>query len=81
MCIRDRAMGLGVPADMVEVNLKILDGLSPQAGTSMQRDIEKGGPSEIAGLVYAVEEMAAAYQVDMPVCCRIIEELKARGLR
>lgn len=75
------AMGLGVPADMVEVNLKILDGLSPQAGTSMQRDIEKGGPSEIAGLVYAVEEMAAAYQVDMPVCRRIIEELKARGLR
>lgn len=75
------AMGLGVPEDMVEVNLKILDDLSPEAGTSMQRDIAKGGRSEIAGLVYAVEDMAAAYQAEMPVCRRVIQELKARGLK
>lgn len=75
------AMGLGVPKDMVEVNLKILADLSPEAGTSMQRDIAKGGKSEIAGLVYAVEDMAAAYHVDMPVYHKVIEGLKARGLK
>lgn len=76
-----RAMGLDLPSDMVEINLGILDALSPEAGTSMQRDIAKGGQSEIAGLVYAVEDMARAYGVDMPVCHEIIEELKARGLK
>ncbi len=75
------AMGLGVPKDMVEVNLKILADLSPKAGTSMQRDIAKGGRSEIAELVYAVEDMAAAYHVDMPVYRKVIEGLKARGLK
>ena len=75
------AMGLGVPEDMVEINLKILDDLSPEAGTSMQRDIAKGGKSEIEGLVYAVEDMAAAYHVDMPVCHKVIQELKMRGLK
>ena len=49
------------------LNLDILASLSPEAGTSMQRDIAKGGSSEIEGLVYAVDELAEAYQVDMPV--------------
>ena len=80
LCLSE-AMGLGVPADMVEVNLDILADLSPEAGTSMQRDIAKGGKSEIEGLVYAVEDMAAAYHVDMPVYHKIIEGLKARGLK
>ena len=74
-------MGLGVPEDMVEVNLAILADLSPQAGTSMQRDIAKGRQSEISELVYAVEDMAATYGVEMPVYHRVIEELKARGLK
>ena len=47
----------------------------------MQRDIAKGGSSEIEGLVYAVDELAEAYQVDMPVYHRVIEGLKARGLK
>ena len=75
------AMGLHVPDNMVEINLDILAGLSPEAGTSMQRDIAKGGSSEIEGLVYAVDELAEAYQVDMPVYHRVIEGLKARGLK
>lgn len=75
-----KAMGLGIPEDMVEVNLAILADLSPEAGTSMQRDIAKGRQSEISELVYAVEDMAAAYGVEMPVYHRVIEELKARRL-
>lgn len=76
-----QAMELGIPSDMVEINLGILDALSPEAGTSMQRDIARGGQSEIAELVYAVEDMAEEYHVDMPVTHKIIQELKARGLK
>lgn len=76
-----KAMELGVPENMVEINLAILADLSPEAGTSMQRDIAKGRPSEISELVYAVEDMASAYGVNMPVYHRVIEELKARGLK
>lgn len=76
-----KAMGLDVPEDMVEVNLAILAGLSPEAGTSMQLDIAKGRQSEISELVYAVEDMAAAYGVEMPVYHQVIKELKARGLK
>lgn len=76
-----KAMGLGVPENMVEVNLAILADLSPEAGTSMQRDIANGKPSEISELVYAVEDMAISYGVRMPVYHRVIEELKSRGLQ
>lgn len=75
------AMGLGLQEDIVEANLKILADLSPEAGTSMQRDIAKGGQSEIQGLVYAVEDMAAQYGVEIPVYKKVIQELKARGLK
>ncbi|MCD7840847.1 MAG: 2-dehydropantoate 2-reductase, partial [Lachnospiraceae bacterium] len=40
--------------DLVEVNLKILSDLAPEATTSMQRDILAGKPSEIDGLIYQV---------------------------
>ena len=75
-----KAMKLGLQADIVEANLKILADLSPQAGTSMQRDIAKGGASEIQGLVYHVEELAKEYGVDIPIYKKVIDELKARGL-
>lgn len=75
------AMGLAFQEDVVKRNLQILDDLSPEAGTSMQRDIAKGHASEIRGLVYAIEDMAAEYHVEMPMYHKVIEELKARGLK
>lgn len=76
-----KAMNLGLQENIVEANLTILANLSPEAGTSMQRDIAKGGQSEIQGLVYAVEDMAAEYGVEIPVYKKVIQELKARGLK
>ena len=81
LLLLSKAMKLGVPEDMVEVNLAILADLNPEAGTSMQRDIAKGKQSEISELVYAVEDMAAAYHVEMPVYHHIIAGLKERGLK
>ena len=47
----------------------------------MQRDIARGNASEIEGLVYEVERLAADYGVDIPVYKQIMKELKARGLK
>lgn len=75
------AMDLGLQDDIVEANLTILSNLGPEAGTSMQRDIEKGGRSEIQGLVYSVEDLARRCGVNIPTYHKVITELKARGLQ
>ena len=45
------AMGIEFEEDLVERNLKILASLSPEATTSMQRDVIEGKRSEMDGLV------------------------------
>jgi 2-dehydropantoate 2-reductase len=47
----------------------------------MQRDIKKGGQSEIDGLVYEVVRMADQYHLDLPVYSKIAGELKKNGLK
>ena len=51
------AMGIPFTVDIVKTNLGILDALTPEASTSMQRDIRQGKASEIDGLVYEVVRM------------------------
>jgi 2-dehydropantoate 2-reductase len=75
------AMGITFETDIVETNLRILDALTPEASTSMQRDIKKGGQSEIDGLVYEVVRMADQYHVNLPVYSKIARELKKKGLK
>ena len=41
------AMGVPFERDMVEVNLKILSSLAPEATTSMQRDVMEGKDSRL----------------------------------
>ena len=55
-----------VTDDLVERNLKILSSLSPEATTSMQRDVIEGKRSEMDGLVYEVVRMGREYKVSMP---------------
>ena len=49
--------------DLVERNLKILAALSPEATTSMQRDVMEEKCSEMDGLVYEVVRMGEEYKV------------------
>ena len=72
------AEALGVPfeRDMVEVNLKILAALAPEATTSMQRDVMDGKASEIDGLVYEVVRMGEKYHVPVPMYEKVAEKLK-----
>lgn len=60
------AMNIPFLVDVVKTNLEILDALSPEASTSMQRDIWADNPSEIDGLVFEPIRLAKKYGVKMP---------------
>lgn len=70
------AMGVPFERDMVEINLKILSTLAPEATTSMQRDVMDGKASEIDGLVYEVVRMGVRYGVPVPMYERVAEKLR-----
>ena len=74
------AMGIGFGEDVVKINLDITEGLAPDMTTSLQRDIARGGSSEIDGLIYEVPRLAARYGVSVPVYEKITAELKERKL-
>lgn len=72
------AMGIEFEEDIVERNLKILDDITPDMTTSMQRDIMAGKASEIDGQIYEVVRMAEKYNVELPLYEEIAAELKER---
>lgn len=76
-----KAMGIFFETDVVKTNLAILDTLSPEASTSMQRDIRAGKPSEIDGLVYEVVRMGRQYGVKLPMYEKVALKLKNDGLK
>ena len=75
-----KAQAIALPEEMVAINLKLVDDMADEATSSMQRDVEAGRPSEVAGLVYAVAEMAAGAGVKVPVYEEIGALLRERGL-
>lgn len=75
------AMGIHYEERLADINLRILDKLSPTASTSMQRDIAIGHASEIDGLIYEVVRMADKYGLDLPGYRMIAQEFRARGLQ
>ena len=70
------AMGVPFERDMVEVNLKILSSLAPEATTSMQRDVMEGKDSEIDGLVYEVVRMGERYHVPVHMYAKVAKKLR-----
>ena len=70
------AMGVPFERNMVEVNLKILSSLAPEATTSMQRDVMEGKASEIDGLVYEVVRMGERYHVPVSMYAKVAEKLR-----
>ena len=74
------AMGIEFAEDLVERNLKILAALSPEATTSMQRDVMAGKQSEIDGLVYEVVRMGREYGVPMPEYEKAAAQFQKQGL-
>lgn len=72
------AMDVSLPEDIVEINLKIMDGLASGATSSMQRDIKDGKQSELDGLVYEVVRLGEQYQVEVPVYGEIAEQFRSK---
>lgn len=58
--------GYRFPNDMVENSLQRLDALSPDATASMQKDLKRGGVSEIDGLVFEPVRIARALGISAP---------------
>ncbi len=75
------AMGIGFGEDVVRINLEIMDNLSPDMTTSLQRDVARGRVSEIDGLIFEVPLLAAKCRISLPIYDRIAEALKARGIQ
>lgn len=75
------AMGLHFDVDLVENAGNILAGLTPDATTSMQRDVAAGGMSEVDGLVHEMVRLGEAYHVDVPNYRRISEWAKTKGIQ
>ncbi len=73
-----RAMGITFDEDIVARNLKILDDITPDMTTSMQRDLYAGKDSEIDGQIYEVVGLAKRYGVELPMYEKIARELKSR---
>ena len=59
-------LGIDIPADLVEYNLKVIDKLDPQSTASMQKDMARGHESEVQGLLFDLIESAEAHGVDIP---------------
>lgn len=74
------AMGIEFEEDLVERNLKILAALSPEATTSMQRDVMEEKCSEMDGLVYEVVRMGEEYKVDMPKYKKAAARFREQGI-
>ncbi|MCD2492807.1 2-dehydropantoate 2-reductase [Lacrimispora sp. NSJ-141] len=70
------AMGIDFGEDMAEANLKILHGLADDCTASMQKDLEKGGQTEMDGLVFEVVRLGNKYHVPVPDYLRIAEKFK-----
>ncbi len=73
-----RAMGIDMPDNLVQTNLKLIDDLLPDACASMQRDLWQGKDSEIDGIVYAVPEMGKKYGISLPVYEKVADALHDR---
>lgn len=70
-CIKEidslaNAMGIPFPVDVVETNVKILDDLPPECTASMQKDLKKGGKTEMDGLIFEMVRMGHRYGVPVP---------------
>lgn len=69
-----RAMEIDLGDDIIVKNLRILESVLPNGTSSMQKDIERGGESEIDGLIFAVVRMAKENGVSVPMYRKVAEK-------
>lgn len=60
-------LGIDFDVDLTDANLRVLDSLTPDTTSSMQKDMKKGRKTEIDGLVFEVIRMANNFGICTPV--------------
>ena len=73
-----RAQGVELDPDLPSRNLAILDSVDPEMTTSLQRDILRGGASELEGLILDIPRQGAKYGVSLPVYGKIAAALRTK---
>lgn len=76
-----RGMGIDFDESLEARNLALMDSFTKDLKTSMQRDVERGGPSEFDGLVHRVVRLGRDYKVPVPLYEKISAWGRARGIR
>lgn len=69
-------LGIEFKEDMIKYHLNIIDNLSPESTTSLQKDLEKGHESEIQGLLFEMVGLAEEQGVEIPVYRRVAEKFQ-----
>lgn len=75
------AMDIDFEVDLCENAKKILESLTPEATTSMQRDVASGGASEVDGLVHEVVRLGEKYHVNVPYYRKVSLWAKERNIQ
>ena len=78
ICLLARAMGSDLGPGVTDRNLRILDSVDPEMTTSLQRDILRGGASELEGLILDVPRLGARYGVTLPTYEKIAAALRTK---
>ena len=71
-----RRLGIDLPTDLVEYNLKVIDKLDPHSTASMQKDLARGHESEVQGLLFDLIDAAETHGVNIPTYRRVAEKFK-----
>ncbi len=74
-----RRMGIAVPDDLVDYNLRVMDKLDPHSTASMQKDLARGHESEVQGLLFDLIDAAEAHGVDIPTYHRVAQKFRQRN--
>lgn len=61
-----KAYNINLPENIIDINLKTLNAMTPDTTASMQKDLQKGSQSEIDGLIFEVVRMAKAKNIAVP---------------
>lgn len=62
-----KKMGIIFDEDPIAYNLKVLDKMTPESTASMQKDLARGGESEIQGLLFDLIATARKYHLETPI--------------
>lgn len=71
-----RRLGINIPDNLVEYNLKIIDSLDPHSTASMQKDMARGHESEVQGLLFDLIDAAEAHGVDIPTYRQVAKKFR-----